>query len=195
MSAPGNARPGAGFTLLLLTVLGALAFFCWGLRTPPLDDVWRMQIELNLGQGGVLSDRGFRVIQEALVRHPELAQTMLEDGDAGLISANSGGVVSTGFAYLVRRRAEESGRLVVTGIGDEGVEVAARTVRASTAGMVDERGALDWRLPNDGPFPQLVEIRIGSEEQVPAKRREKVPEATGGNASHETPAVLVRLVP
>ncbi len=178
MSMPSAVRPGAGLVILSLSLLGSLAFFGWGLRTPPLDDVWRIQIEIGLGQGGGMSDRDFQLLQRTLRRYPDLAASLLEDADSDLISANSGGVVGCGFAYLLRRGSGSPGNLVISGIGGGRPGIHARTQGASMSGTADDTTPLRWRLPDTGPFPQLVEVRL-----------------SGGIDPRRVPAALVRLLP
>ena len=167
MTIPYRARPGAGFVVLSLSLLGAISFFAWGLRTPPLDEVWRLQIELGLRGVAPLTGRQFHLLQRTLQRYPAFADSLLEEGDAGVVSANHKGVVDTGYAVLLRKRPDAPGRLQVTGIGDTRVGLTVRTQEGSAAGETDGATAYAWQLPNDGPFPQLVELRLTSKRHGP----------------------------
>ncbi len=172
MSLPYHARPGAGLIVMGVSLLGVAWLFAWGFATPPLDDVWRMQIELGLGEAEPLTGREFRLLQDTLQRYPALADHMLEGGVAGLVSANQKGVVDVGYAYLVRKRPDTPGKLQLTALGDKRVGLQVRTLTSSAAGETRHAATYTWQLPSDGPFPQLVEVRLDGERRS-AQRRQK----------------------
>lgn len=179
MSRAYRRRPSAGFILLFLVALGAAAFFAWGLTRPRLDEVWRIAIELELGERPALSGAELRHLQDALADHPQLADSMAEGEHAGVFSAHEDGRVEGGYAYLVRRSAREPGRLEVAFAGSEtrgAVEVTARTTRERESGRAEPGKPFAWRLPDSGPFPQLVEIRLkkGRTKQGDEERRHAV---------------------
>lgn len=153
-----RALPGAGLVAVGVTLLAVGLFVAWGLSTPPLEEVWRIQIELGLHGGEPLTRREFRLLQDTLRRYPALAGNMVEAGTAGLVSANQDGVVDDGHAYLIRTTPDAPRRLVVKAI-EEGVAVDARTETASVRGGAGAHSEYTWLIPNEGPFPQLVEVR------------------------------------
>jgi hypothetical protein len=165
--------------LLLLVALGAVAFFAWGLVTPRLDEVWRIAIELQLGARPALSRAELRHLQDALADHPQLADHLTEGEHAGIFSAHEDGRVEGEYAYLVRRSPQEPGRLEVAFAGSETlgmVEVTARTTKQGERGRAEPGEPFAWTLPDSGPFPQLVEIRLkkGRAEQDEETRRHAV---------------------
>lgn len=151
-------RPGMGLILLLISAIASLTFFVWGLRTPPLEQVWQMQLELKLGSRKALSDDELRLLQDILVRYPTLVDNMLEDASSGFISAHIGGMVDTGYAYAIRRIPAASGILHVESPTGEQLLLVARTTTANYRGTVSTV-PFSWTLPNEGPFPQLIEVR------------------------------------
>ena len=187
-----HARPGAGLIVLVASLFGAISFFAWGLATPPLDEVWRIQLELELGESGPLSAREFGLLQDTLRRYPALADNMVEDGVAGPVSANRDSVFDLGYAYLVRKRSEAPGKLQVTAIDDDPVEVEVRTLTASASGETRRDATYTWQVPNDGPFPQLVEVRLAGEHKSGFKPPKKGPRWRSGVGS---PPVVVALTP
>lgn len=194
MKPASRALPGGGFVLVAATLLGAALFLGWGLATPPLDTAWRLQVELEVGERGPLTEREFAVLQATLLRHPALADALLDGAGAGLVGANAGGAVDVDHAYLVRRSAGEPGLLEVASERGEPIAVAARTRDASRGGPSGPGAAFTWLLPGDGPFPQLVEVRIGDGRGPPRKRPEKSPETVpAGARPPRTPPVRVRL--
>lgn len=179
MSNAYRRRPSAGFILLLLALLGVVLFFAWGLATPRLDEVWRLAIQLRLGERPALSGSEFRHLQDALVDHPELADYLAQNDHAGILSAHEDGRVEGAYAYLVRRAPTDPGHLEVVFAGSEQrgwVEVRARTALDSEQGRAVPGTAFSWTLPDGEPFPQLVEIllRSGDVERNGKKRRHAV---------------------
>lgn len=160
----GARRPGAGFVVLVAAIAGSGAFFAWGARTPPLDEVWRLQQDLRLGDRGALSHRELVLLQQQLRRHPEIAEALLEGAPHGLISAAEVGRVETGAAYFVRRQPDPPLRLRV--LPDERkptkvpIPVSAWVNGERSAGTLGPDVPFGWDLPQEGPFPQLVEIRV-----------------------------------
>jgi hypothetical protein len=156
-------RPGAGFVIVGAALLVCGSFFAWGAATPLLDDVWRLQIELDLGERPPLERSELRTLERALARYPGLAAALLGGAGTGAISANEQGVVTNGYLYLVRTGAAQG--LLEVEIADGEVAPLGVTVRAGDSGAAgevapDQRFA--WRLP-DGPFPQVVEVKLDEE--------------------------------
>jgi hypothetical protein len=88
MRIPWALRPGAGFVLLVLVLASSVAFFAWGMATPPLDEAWRIQVELRVGRTKPLSKRERRIFSRAMCRHAEIADGILDEERAGVISAH-----------------------------------------------------------------------------------------------------------
>jgi hypothetical protein len=156
-------RPGLGLVVIVVVfTLGGL-FFAWGLGTPPLEAVWRVGIELGLGERPPLSKSEFDSLQAALVKYPELGPYIIEGKQDGLFSQNDRGRVEGPYAYLLRLEPSTSSRLTVECEGTKAraaVEVEARTAVASHQGVATRGEPFVWQLPDDGPFPQLVELRF-----------------------------------
>jgi hypothetical protein len=164
-------RPSLGFVFLTTALAGSAAFFAWGIQRPRLEEVWRADIELGLGERPPLSRAEMNRLQETLVDHPPVGESLREDRHAGIFSANDGGRVEGTYAYLIRQRADQPGLLTVTYAGARKrgkVRVQARTVTASSSGQVRPDHPWHWQLPASGPFPQLVEVLL-----APAKKSAK----------------------
>lgn len=158
MTIPYRYRPGAGFLLSAAALVGGTCFFIWGIQTPPLDRVWRMQLELKIGAREALSPGEMELLQVTLSQYPDLADHMLEGAQSGMISAGAGHVVDGGYAYLVRKSpAADSSVEVSSGTGKK-ITVEIRTARSRERGVVDEGKSGRWDLPQEGPFPQLIGV-------------------------------------
>lgn len=164
MRIPYRKRPGWGFACLVATCVACTAAIGWGLRTPALEQVWQLQLELLLGDRAQLS-RGERgLLQDTLERYPLMARHMLDDAPRGLISANVGGVVDHGCAYAVRRGPEPAEIVLTSPSGDE-LAVRVRTARVTVEGLADGAPFV-WALPQEGPFPQLIEVSLRTGDSV-----------------------------
>ncbi len=157
---PYRKRPGSGFLLLVATAVCSLVFVAWGLRTPPLEEVWAMHLELELGERQKLSHDEFDLFQDVLSRYPDLARTILEDADSGIISDNRRGIVDLGYAYAVRRSPLANGRLLIYSTTGKKIEMKMKTAASTVRGRATNGEPFSWRLPDEGPFPQLVEVSV-----------------------------------
>lgn len=156
-------RPSVGFLFLVVVAVVAAAFFSWGLSTPPLERAWTTMIDLEAGARGRLDKSERAALAKTLRRHPGLATP-------GIISANENGRIEKKYAYVVRRSAEDPGVLRVRG----DVRVVGRIGKDRVDGNATPGEPFEWTLPNDGPFPQLVELRFPKKK----KRRAVVVEVT-----------------
>jgi hypothetical protein len=166
-------RPSPGFLLVVAVYVGVAALLGWALRTPPLETVWRLDLELSLGTRDALSAGERELLQQALVDHPDLGGFLTEDKHAGVFSANRDGRVEIAYAYLVRRSPASPGRLRVTYAGAEAegaVDVRVTTATQRGGGLTSREAPFLWQLADDGPFPQLVELRF---ENVDAKKKKR----------------------
>ena len=169
MSVPYRLRPGAGFVLVVLVLALTAVFLGWGLSTPALDQIWRLQVGLETGRGPGLTPAEFDLFQATLTRHPALAESLLAERETGIISAHTAGVVDVGWAYLVRRTSSERPflRVLAAVPTSDPPLVQARTMGAWGTKPARADSAFTWRLPDTGPFPQLVEVRV---EEPPGRR-------------------------
>ncbi len=172
---PYRKRPGSGFLLLVATAVCSVVFIAWGLRTPPLEEVWTMHLELELGERQQLSREEFDLFQDVLNSYPDLARTMLDDANSGIISSNLGGVVDLGYAYAVRRSPLADGRLLISTTTGKRIEMKMRTAASTVSGETKNDEAFSWRLPDDGHFPQLIEVSV----QRAVKKKTKKSDSTG----------------
>lgn len=164
MSRAHRLRPGAGFVALAAALILASAFLAWGFRTPPLDELWRIQAELEVGTRGVLSDRELALFEDALRRHPQLAESLLEGAPSGVISASDSGRVVNGYAYLLRRRADGPAVVRVRFTEEIGAkdsaQIRVRAAGETATGVARPEAPFEWAPPRHGEFPQLIELRV-----------------------------------
>lgn len=172
---PYRKRPGSGFLLLVTTVVCSAVFVAWGLQTPPLEEVWAMHLELELGERQKLSREEFDLFQDALTNYPDLARTILDDANSGIISSNLSGIVDLGYAYAVRRSPAADGRLLISTTAERNIKMKMRTSGSTARGETKNDQPLSWHLPDDGPFPQLIEVSVKS----PGKKKSKSSGSTG----------------
>ncbi len=154
-----HSMPGAGFVLLVITCLISMGTIVWGMRTPPLERVWRLQLELRLGELHRLEPADWSLLQDTLLRFPMFTDHILNDAGCGIVSANLGGVIDSGVAYAVRRDAAACEHLVVSSPTGEGLQLRVRTATVHAQGEANG-SPFGWRLPDADPFPQLIEVRL-----------------------------------
>lgn len=156
---PWKYRPGAGFVVLVATLVFAAAFLAWGASRPGLDAAWATLIELEIGRDVPLAD--IARLGATMQRHPGLADNVVDGLPFGLVGVEEG--VATGrIVIAVRQKADPAVRLVVQ---PAGTTAGAVSVRAGVAGTRKEGRAsaaepFTWRIPDDGPFPQITTIEI-----------------------------------
>lgn len=171
--------PSVGFVLLVIVALAAAGFVWWGLRTPLLETAWRLDIELASGLSTRLSAREQNRLQEALDGHPELAEFLIEDRTAGIISENEDGWVDRRYAYLVRTPEAGAERLEVTFGGYKplsSVDVRVRIRGRKHQGKTSGTRAFSMDLPPTNGRAELIELRFTdrSESGDKKKRRQAV---------------------
>lgn len=156
-------RPGPGFLVVFFTASVSAAFFAWGARMPELERVWRIQLGLEAGKRKALSASERAAFSDAIRRHPDLADGMLGARDIGIISAHRDGLIETNYVYLIRKKSSPKYVLELTATdarGTKPIEVEVRTSSAEKKGTVASGAPFVWELPDEGPFPDLIEVRL-----------------------------------
>jgi hypothetical protein len=177
MRIPYRRRPSPGFVLVITVYLLIAAVLGWASSTPPLETVWRLDLELSLGARPPLTDGERALLQRSLAAHPDLGVFLVEDKHAGVFSANEAGKVEIPYAYLVRQSPAEPGELRVSYVGTKkegAVDVRVRTATHGGNGLASPGAAFVWQLPDRGPFPQLVELRFENADGKEGKRHHPV---------------------
>lgn len=100
--AMGIRLPSSGFCVLISVHLGLAAYLLWGFAEPPLERVWELHHALKIGQLGRLERQDAELLRAAMVRHPSLAESLLGEGQLGLVSAHSRGWLETPDATALR---------------------------------------------------------------------------------------------
>jgi len=151
-------RPSLGFSLLVIVVVAFAAFVGYGLATPPLESVWRMEVELSSGLRDALTGDERALFQRVLARHPKVAAAITEHRHEGVFSVNDRGQVDGKHAYLIREKTEARFSVVYRGADPEGsVEVMVRAAKLEQRGECRPGAPFEVVLP-DGPWPRLVEL-------------------------------------
>ena len=151
-----------------------------------------MQLELTLGDRDHLSTSEEELLQDVLSRYPGLANNMLEDAEVGIISANLGGMVDGGYVYLVRRTATDPRRLVVSSPTGVQLQLQASSATADTQGVASGTAPFVWALPDKGPFPQLIGLRLLQAETTPPPLQDSLAVA-GAAAGRRFPPMQVEI--
>ena len=171
MKLPYRARPGVGFSILVVAVAASIIFFGWGWSRPALDRVWQMQLELQLGTRQALASDERRLLESTLASYPLLAANMLEDAVSGIISAELGGMVDLDYAYVVRQTADAPAMLSISSPTGAPLSLVVSTTGSQITGMATNGAPFVATLPNSGRFPQLSEVRLVAESGGNAKVR------------------------
>jgi hypothetical protein len=158
MSLPYRSRPGAGFVVLVAGLCGAAAFFVWGLQTPRLEQVWRLQLELGQGTRGPLSTAEFALLNDALARHPELAADWLEGAPWRVLAADPAGRVEGARGWVLQAAGQAPQTLHLGAASPGEVRLAIRTADALVTRSLAAGQQLRHPLPPDPDRARLVEV-------------------------------------
>jgi hypothetical protein len=161
-------RPSLGFSLVVFTYLVSIAFFAWGLDTPPLDRVWQLHHELKIGRTYKLSKEDRSLLQSAMLRHPALAAALLDSGQAGIISANRDGWIDTPFVTIVRTPRSPAALKLVLDIQTP-PQHSPYEIEIDGSGWerelnVEARGVMTVELPPPPQNPELITVKIKGDE-------------------------------
>jgi hypothetical protein len=161
-------RPSLGFSLVVFTYLVSIAFFAWGLDTPPLDRVWQLHHELKIGRTYKLSKEDRSLLQSAMLRHPALAAALLDSGQAGIISANRDGWIDTPFVTIVRTPRSPAALKLVLDIQTPPQHIPYE-IEIDGSGWerelnVEARGVMTVELPPPPQNPELITVKIKGDE-------------------------------
>jgi hypothetical protein len=161
-------RPSVGFSMVVATYTLSVAFFAWGLSTPPLDRVWQLHHELKIGRTWKLSKEDRRLLLSSMAAHPALAQSLLDVGQAGIISANRDGWIDTPHVTIVRTpRSPLNLRLVLdiqTPPEHIPFEIEIDGSDWERELSVQARGTLSVELPPPPNADELVTFKIKGDE-------------------------------
>jgi hypothetical protein len=157
-------RPSLGFCLIVLTYSLSLAFFAWGLGTPPLDRVWQMHHELKTGRLYALERPDRELLASALIRHPALAEALLPAGQIGIISANRDGWIDTPVVTIVRTPHAQPNQRLLLDVQTPPQHLPCKLLLEGTGWQqerqVQERGVLTLNLPPPPAEPELLTLKL-----------------------------------
>jgi hypothetical protein len=160
--------PSLGFSLVVFTYLVSIAFFAWGLDTPPLDRVWQLHHELKIGRTYKLSKEDRSLLQSAMLRHPALAAALLDSGQAGIISANRDGWIDTPHVTVLRTPRSPAALSLVLDIQTPPQHIPYE-IEIDGSGWerelnVEARGVMTVELPPPPQSPELITVKIKGDE-------------------------------
>ncbi|MBI3180439.1 MAG: hypothetical protein HYZ27_12305, partial [Deltaproteobacteria bacterium] len=164
--------PGPGFVVMALGTALSLAVLAFGLATPRLDRVWRMEAELRLGKRAPLSDEELKLFQDALCAHPRLADALVDEADAALISSHRHGLVESGYAYVVRKAKRPKVGVVVAipkTASHKDVRVSLRALDLEEQAVVELDRPLTFSPQERQGCPTLIEVLVDRGKKRSAK--------------------------
>jgi hypothetical protein len=156
--------PSIGFSLVSLTYVLTLAFFAWGLGTPPLDRVWQLHHELKIGQVYDLSKEERSLLLSAMARHPKLAAALLSSGEIGIVSAHREGWIDTPAVTIVRtpRSTAVTGIVLDVQTPPQHIpyELELQGLGWRKLRRIEERGLVRVELPPPSELPELLTLKL-----------------------------------
>ena len=150
--------------MVVLTYGFTLAFFAWGLATPPLDRVWRLHHELKIGRVYKLDEDDRELLLSAMARHADLAAALLPSGQIGIISAHRDGWIDTPLVTIVRTPRSGSTLRIILNVQTPPQHIPY-DLDVSGSGWdreikVEARGVLTIDLPPPPERPELVTLAL-----------------------------------
>jgi hypothetical protein len=183
-------RPSIGFALVVATYALSVAFFAWGLATPPLDRIWQLHHELKIGRVDKLSKDDRRLLLDSMREHPSLANALLDAGEAGIISAHRDGWIDTPHVTIVRTpRSPPALRLLLdiqTPLQHIPYEIEIDGSGWEREVAVQAHGRLSIELPPPPAAPELITLELEGHEL------RADPSSIGVRVSFDPPPELAR---
>lgn len=163
-----SKRPSLGFSLVVATYVLTIAFFAWGLTTPPLDRVWQLHHELKIGRIFKLAKDDRRLLIDAMREHPALASALLDAGQVGIISAHRDGWIDTPHVTIIRTARSPATLRLMLDIQTPPQHIPYE-IEIDGSGWereieVQQRGPLAVELPAPGGAPELITLKIKGDE-------------------------------
>ena len=161
-------RPSLGFSLVVATYALSIAFFAWGLSTPPLDRVWQLHHELKIGRVYKLSKEDRSLLSATMREHPALASALLDAGQVGIISAHRDGWIDTPHVTIIRTPRSPAALRLLLDIQTPPqyipyeIEIDGQGWERELA--VQGRGPLQVELPAPPALPELITLKIKGDE-------------------------------
>lgn len=157
-------RPSVGFCLVALTYGLTVAFFAWGLSTPPLDRIWRLHHELKIGRVYDLSRDDRELLLAAMSRHGKLATALLSSGEIGIVSAHRDGWIDTPSVTIIRtpRAAAVTGIVLDVQTPPQHIpyDLELHGLGWVQKRRIEERGLARLELPPPSAQPELITLKL-----------------------------------
>ena len=161
-------RPSVGFSLVVAVYALSVAFFAWGLSTPPLDRVWQLHHELKIGRVFKLPKEDRKLLLDSMREHPALAAALLDFGEVGIISANRDGWVDTPHVTIIRTPRSPAALRLLLDVQTP-PQYIPYEIEIDGSGWereleVHARGPLAIELPPPPAVPELITFKIKGDE-------------------------------
>jgi hypothetical protein len=157
-------RPSLGFLAIVVTYGLTLAFFAWGLSSPPLDRVWLLHHELKIGKVYRLEEEDRELLQSSMLRYPALAAALLTKGQIGIISAHRDGWIDTPVITIIRTPRSGTTLRIMLDVQTPAaylpyeIEIGGASWQRKLT--VSARGKLSVDLPPPPSEPELVTLKM-----------------------------------
>jgi hypothetical protein len=164
MTGSRRRTPSVGFVAVCLIYGLLAAFLLWGLSTPDLDRVWKLDLKLRTGNLTALDDGDRRLLERALTRYPGLAPALLEGEDIDILSEQDRGWIGTPTAVLLRSADPAAHRSILMDIQTPAdfmpFSVLFRGRNWDKALEVEKRGPVEISVPEASGTPEIVTVEL-----------------------------------
>ena len=164
MTSSRTRRPSVGFVMVCVVYAAILGFFGWGLIQPDLDRVWSIHHLLKIGEMKKLKAEDRALLERSFARHAGLGEALLDNREAGLISAHRGGWIETpGPVALLTKKTKGTTTLVLDVQTPK--DLIPYTISLRGAGWrqkveVSKQGLISVPLPELKQQTEVLELRM-----------------------------------
>src|SRR5690606_21036965 len=148
---------------------GLAVFLAWGLSKPPLEREWELHHELKIGLVGKLAAKDHELLNAALLRHADLADALLSEGNIGVVSAHSQGWLETPQATIIRAASapHPCELRLETRIPDELLPLRVKLRGEGWQHRLDIRnqGVTKYTLPKAPPGAEIITLEAKTKER------------------------------
>ena len=164
MSVKSGRLPSPGFLAVIVTYAAVVAFFFWGLATPPLHRVWEIHHLMKIGELYQLDEGDRALLEQAMAEHEDLTRDLLDGHELGIISEHLDGWITTPAATLLRTAdAAAVGALEIDVQAHDDLlplEVVVRGDGWKEKHEAERRGRISIPIPAPPGGPEIIEIEI-----------------------------------
>lgn len=155
-------KPSAGFWLLCGVSALVVAFFIWGFSTPRLEDVWKLEVKLKIGQIQRISDSEKEMFYGVFEDYPKYMKDLSGRRGIDLLSANSDGLSLVDELLILRTSdASNCGKFMLDVSGAQSEYPIVFTIKGRTWKKelkVTRNGRSTVWLPKGVQVPEFIEV-------------------------------------